>query len=112
MEKTVNKVVASLAFVLALMVGVYATGLTKPVKAEDGDGKVDSSAEEKDASEETKTTGTNISITPVSKILQLDKSSSYEDKFDITNGGSEPVKFEVYAAPYSYFYSEEKRISL
>lgn len=51
--------------------------------------------------------GTSISISPVSKVLQLDASSTYEDIFSITNDGSEPINFEVYAAPYSYVYSEE-----
>lgn len=49
---------------------------------------------------------TSISISPVSKILQLKPNSVYEDKFTITNNGNSPMTFEVYAAPYSYTYSE------
>ena len=51
--------------------------------------------------------GTSISIAPVSKILQLEPSSTYEDSLKVSNDGSEAIKFEVYAAPYSYVYSEE-----
>ena len=50
--------------------------------------------------------GTSISISPVSKILQLSASSVYEDSFKISNNGSSDMKFEVYAAPYAYTYSE------
>ena len=50
--------------------------------------------------------GTSISISPVSKILQLSASQVYEDTFKISNNGSSDMKFEVYAAPYSYTYSE------
>lgn len=50
---------------------------------------------------------TSISISPVSKILQLDPNSVYEDSFKITNSGSEDIRFEVYASPYSYVFSEE-----
>ena len=49
---------------------------------------------------------TSISISPVSKILQLAPSSNYDDKFTITNNGNSAMDFEVYAAPYSYTYSE------
>ena len=49
---------------------------------------------------------TSISISPVSKILQLAPNSVYEDKFTITNNGNSEMEFEVYAAPYSYTYSE------
>ena len=50
--------------------------------------------------------GTSISISPVSKILQLQPSTSYEDHFTITNNSESPMDFEVYAAPYAYIYSE------
>ena len=43
---------------------------------------------------------TSISISPVSKILQLAPNSTYEDNFVITNNGNAPLNFEVYAAPY------------
>lgn len=51
--------------------------------------------------------GTSISISPVSKILQLSPSSTYDDVFKITNNGDSAMEFEVYAAPYAYNYSEE-----
>lgn len=50
---------------------------------------------------------TSISITPVSKILKLEPSTRYEDSFTVTNSGSDVMEFEVYAAPYSYVFSEE-----
>ena len=50
--------------------------------------------------------GTSISISPVSKILQLSANSVYEDSFKISNNGGSDMKFEVYAAPYAYTYSE------
>lgn len=64
-------------------------------------------AEEQDVSSEQPTIGTSISITPVSKVLRLSASSTYDDILSVTNNGSESIKFEVYAAPYSYIYSEE-----
>ena len=51
--------------------------------------------------------GANISISPISKIMQLSPSSVYEDTFTVTNDDNIDIKFEVYAAPYSYTYSEE-----
>lgn len=62
---------------------------------------------EKDEEAENNPLGTSISISPVSKVLQLSPDSTYEDIFSITNDGSENIRFEVYAAPYSYIYSEE-----
>lgn len=50
---------------------------------------------------------TSISISPVSKILQLSVNSVYEDVFKITNNGDSAMNFEVYAAPYAYIYSED-----
>lgn len=49
---------------------------------------------------------TSISISPVSKILQLTSNSTYEDSFTVSNNGSSDMKFETYAAPYAYTYSE------
>lgn len=50
--------------------------------------------------------GTSISISPVSKILQISANSTYDDHFTITNNSNSPMEFEVYAAPYAYTYSE------
>ena len=54
------------------------------------------------------TPATSVSISPVSKILQLSANSNYEDKFTVTNNGGEKMPFEVYASPYSYTYSESE----
>ncbi len=62
------------------------------------------SAEE---SNESTTLNTGISITPVSKVLKLEPNTQYEDSFDVSNSGSEKMDFEVYAAPYSYIFSED-----
>lgn len=51
--------------------------------------------------------GTSISISPVSRIFQLNPSSEYEDILKVTNDSKESVNFEVYAAPYSYVQSED-----
>ncbi len=65
--------------------------------------------EEAKTTEETeeKTGGTSISITPVSNVLSIASSSEYNSKFTVNNDGSEQMKIEVYAAPYSYIHSEE-----
>lgn len=54
--------------------------------------------------------GTNISISPVSNVLQLASSSTYNDKIEIKNEGDNQMNVEVYAAPYSYVYSEEEDV--
>ena len=64
-------------------------------------------AEEEDTSDEIKKAATSISISPVSKILQLQPDTIYEDSFKVMNNGSDDMPFEVYASPYSYTYSEE-----
>ena len=61
-----------------------------------------------ESSEEATTPGTNISLTPVSKILQISSNSVYEDYFTVKNEGSADMKIEVYASPYSYVYSSEE----
>ncbi len=66
--------------------------------------EAEETTEETSASE----VATSISISPVSKILQLTPNAVYEDSFKISNNGSSPLKFEVYASPYSYTYSEEE----
>lgn len=60
---------------------------------------------ESDAEEFVKA-ATSISISPVSKILQLEASSVYDDTFKVTNNGTGIMEFEVYASPYSYTFSE------
>ena len=57
--------------------------------------------------EKTEAAGTSISLMPVSKVLQISSSSEYEDKMTVTNDGDDDIEIEVYAAPYSYVYSED-----
>ncbi|MBR2658461.1 hypothetical protein IKD57_01000 [Candidatus Saccharibacteria bacterium] len=45
---------------------------------------------------------TSISISPVSKILQLEPNMVYEDVLSVTNNGNADLDFEVYVSPYSY----------
>ncbi len=91
MKKLRSKV---LWFVLTLFLGSVFC-LTGNVKAE-GESDTDEMAK----------AATSISISPVSKILQLEPSTVYEDSFKVTNNGSGVMNFEVYASPYSYTFSE------
>ena len=94
MKKTIHKV--SLLAAALLMSTLFFSG-TKAL------------AEEGDAASETEEiikAATSISISPVSKILQIEESSVYEDTFKVTNNGSSAMEFEVYASPYSYTFSE------
>ena len=52
--------------------------------------------------------GTSISLSPVSNVLQLSSNSTYNNKFEVKNEGDSNMEIEVYAAPYSYVYSEEE----
>lgn len=56
------------------------------------------------------TSGTSISLMPVSKVLQLSSSSTYDDKITVSNDGVDDIKIEVYSAPYSYVFSENEGI--
>jgi hypothetical protein len=51
--------------------------------------------------------GTSISISPVSNIISIEGGNTYDYSFKVTNGGDGEMKFEVYAAPYSYTVSED-----
>ena len=82
--------------VAALLLGMLFVGGTN-VMAE--------GEESSDAEEFTKA-ATSISISPVSKILQLEANSIYDDTFKVTNNGTGVMEFEVYASPYSYTLSE------
>lgn len=93
MKKTFTK------FVTVVVLGVLIlSGIVLPVRL---------TYAEEDEEAKNSTIGTSISISPVSKVLQLSADSTYDDVLSITNDGSEKIKFEVYAAPYSYIYSEE-----
>ncbi len=50
---------------------------------------------------------TSISISPVSKFLQLAASSTYEDSFKVSNAGSQPLNFEVHVSPYAFTQEED-----
>ena len=63
--------------------------------------------EEQSLTDEMAKAATSISISPVSKVLQLEPDKVYEDSFDVANNGDDNMKFEVYASPYSYTFSEE-----
>lgn len=76
-----------------------------PVFLFNGVAIAEESSEATDVSEDTSTT--NISLTPVSKVLQISSSSVYDNTFTINNEGSRELEVEVFAAPYSYVYSEE-----
>ena len=49
---------------------------------------------------------TSISISPVSKIIQLEPNTVYENTLNVSNNGSSDLEFEVYASPYSYVKDE------
>ena len=69
-------------------------------------------AEGEEGGEETEaeTEGTSISLMPVSKVLQISAASNYEDTLTVTNDGDNKIDIEVYAAPYSYVYSEQDNV--
>lgn len=67
-------------------------------------------AEDTDNAEnsETATPKTSLTLMPVSRTLQIASNSSYDGTMSVSNDGTEEVKIEVYAAPYSYVYSEDE----
>ena len=73
------------------------------VWADESDKSADSTTEDQGAV----ASGTNISLSPVSKVLQLSSKSVYEDTMAVKNEGDSDMEIEVYAAPYSYVYSKE-----
>lgn len=100
MEKKILKI---LSLALVALIGV---GCLVPLNTY-AEGESESSEEQ---TEEADDDGTNISLSPVSKVLQLSADSNYDDSFDVTNNGKSDIKIEVYAAPYSYVYSETEDI--
>ncbi len=58
--------------------------------------------------EEKQSVGTSISLEPVSKILQIASGETYNQSFKVNNDGDSEMRIEVYAAPYSYVYSDEE----
>lgn len=91
MKKTFIRIV-SLALVFGIGAGFW---FVNPAIAEEGE-----PAEEANP-------GTSISLSPVSKVLDLSSNSKYDDSLEVKNDGKSNMDIEVYAAPYSYVYSEE-----
>ncbi|MBR3180386.1 hypothetical protein IKF57_02560 [Candidatus Saccharibacteria bacterium] len=56
--------------------------------------------------EDTPTLGASITLQPVSKTMEIQSDAIYDSSFQITNDGDAAIRIEVYAAPYSYVYSE------
>ena len=96
-KRIIGMVIALLAFIVGL-------GVAMPIGVYAEDNKPESS---ENSSEKSSVPGTNISLTPVSKILQISSNSVYEDSFTVTNDGDALMEIEVYSAPYSYVYSSE-----
>ncbi|MBR2641102.1 hypothetical protein IKD49_01420 [Candidatus Saccharibacteria bacterium] len=67
----------------------------------------DDASQEQNSEEAANPDGTNISLTPVSKVYQLSAASTYDDSFTVNNTGGRELAIEVFAAPYSYVYSEQ-----
>ena len=104
----INTVLASLIAVLGLGFWVINT------YADEGDNTTSAeSAENAEGSETNADEGdpkTSLTLTPVSRTLEIASSSSYDGTMNVTNNGAEEMKIEVYPAPYSFIYSEEEDI--
>lgn len=92
-----RKCLGALVFVLMLSFGV-GSSLIKTTYA-DEEGGSDSPAE---------APATSISLTPVYNVMQISSDSTYTDTFEVKNDGGNKIEIEVYAAPYSYVYSENE----
>ena len=51
--------------------------------------------------------GTSIRLSPANIVLNLSSDTTIENTFEIKNEGESDINVEIYAAPYSYVYSEE-----
>ena len=91
MKKTIIKAVV-MSLIAVIGFGFFAIN----VHAEDGD------SSESDAPK------TSLTLMPVSRTLQIASNSTYDGTMSVTNDGSTEMKIEVYAAPYSYVYSESE----
>ncbi len=49
----------------------------------------------------------SLTLSPVSKTLQISSESVYEDAISVTNDSEQVTTVSVYARPYSYVYSEQ-----
>ncbi len=90
--KSYLKKIGILAAVFALA-GLIGIGNGAPVNADDEEDELLEAA-------------TSISISPVQNILSLATSTVYDFDFLVMNNSTNEMTFEVYAAPYSYTYSE------
>ena len=87
--------------VLVGLITVLGVGLvTINTYADEGEGETENS-------KSVEVPKTSLTLTPVSRTLEIASNSSYDGTFSVANDGAEEVKIEVYAAPYSYIYSEE-----
>ena len=91
MKKVILKFVA-LVLAVSLVLGTCAAGAY---------------AEDDKAEDASDPTATSISLSPVSNVLQISSNSTYNHEFEVKNDGESPMEIEVYAAPYSYVYSED-----
>lgn len=87
-----NRVLRSIALIMAFSLSLSGIFLST------------SYAEGEDSTE---TVGTSISLSPISKTLQLSPNETYDDTLEVKNDSNHNIEIEVYAAPYSYVYSEE-----
>ena len=92
----INTVVASLVAVLGF--GFFAFNAYAEGEEQNTDNTEDS------------TPKTSMTIMPVSRTLQISSDSTYDGTLTVTNDGDEELKVEVYAAPYSYVYSDEEDV--
>ena len=60
-----------------------------------------------DSAEAVEAPKTSLTLMPVSRTLQIASDSTYDGTLSVTNDGTADTKVEVYAAPYSYVYSDE-----
>ncbi|MBR2725091.1 hypothetical protein IKE97_00370 [Candidatus Saccharibacteria bacterium] len=93
-----NKCALLIALLSMLVFGTSLVNLTYAEEEKSGN-------TEEEQSEES--FGTSISISPVSDVIQLSSSSVYENSFEVKNDGKKEIDIEVYAAPYSYVFSED-----
>ena len=94
-----RKYLGALAFILMFSLSVGSCFIEKIYADEEG--KSDSSTE---------APATSISLTPVYNVMQISSDSTYTDTFEVKNDGSNKIEIEVYAAPYSYVYSENEDV--
>jgi len=95
------------SLVLALM-ALLLSGVFVPITVHADEELISPNPNSAEDAESEKAPGTNISLSPVSKVLQISSNSQYEDHISVTNDGDNEMQIEVYAAPYSYIYSEEE----